>query len=57
MYRKLNKQDRRDDEFWEVAISSNMRNTAEYRVAAKCADDLANVNVEIGVFKKTSLII
>jgi histone H3/H4 len=55
----LNQQDWQDDEFQEVATRDNMRNMAEYRVSAKCTDDLTNADVEIGVqvFEKTSLTI
>jgi hypothetical protein len=59
MYKKSNQQNRRDDEFRDVAMSSNMRNMAKYRVSTKCTDDLTNADAKIGVrvFKKISLTI
>jgi hypothetical protein len=59
-YRKLNQEDPRDNEFREVATSSNIRNMTEYRVSsAKCTDELAYADVEIRiqVFGKISLTI
>jgi histone H3/H4 len=52
-------QNRWDDEFRKIARSINMRNMAEYRVSAKCTDNLANVNaeIEVQIFKKTLLTI
>jgi hypothetical protein len=58
-YRKSTQHDPRDDKFREAATRGNTRNMTEYRVSAKCINDLANADAEIGVrvFKKTSLTI
>jgi hypothetical protein len=43
-YKKSNQQERRNNKFREVTTSSSMRKIAEYRVSAKCINDLANAN-------------
>jgi hypothetical protein len=47
------------DEFREVATSNNIKNMVEYRVFAKCIDDLTSADSETGarVLRKTSLTI